>query len=55
MLSVKIDEKNLVAILKPEEPLAKSDFQSAAKAIDPLIEKYGRLKGIIIHTPFFPG
>ncbi len=55
MLSVKIDEKNLVAILEPEGPLSESDFQLAAKTIDPLIEQCGRLKGIIIHTKFFPG
>lgn len=54
MLSLKIDEKNLVAILEPEGPLSESDFQSAAKTIDPLIEQYGRLNGII-HTKFFPG
>lgn len=54
MLSVKIDDKNLIVILEPEDPLSESDFQSAAKAIDPLIEQYGRLNGIIIHTQSFP-
>ena len=55
MLSVKIDEKNLVATLHPEGPLSANDFQSAAKIIDPLIERSGRLNGIIIHTRSFPG
>ena len=55
MLSVKIDEANLVAVLQPEGPLSESDFQSAAKAIDPLIEKFGHLNGVIIYTESFPG
>ena len=55
MLTVKIDENNLIAILEPEGSLSASDFQSAAKAVDPLIEKSGQLNGIIIHTKYFPG
>ncbi|MGD2139394.1 MAG: STAS/SEC14 domain-containing protein [Burkholderiales bacterium] len=55
MLSVNIDEANLVAVLQPQSPLSESDFQSAAKAIDPLIEKSGQLNGIIIHSKSFPG
>ena len=55
MLSVKIDEENRVAVLQPEGPLSESDFRSAARAIDPLIEKSGRLNGIIIYTKSFPG
>ena len=55
MLSVKIDEEHLIAILEPNGPLSESDFQPAVKAVDPLIEKYGRLNGIIINTKSFPG
>ena len=55
MLSVKIDEKNLVATLQPEGPLSASDFESAAKTIDPVIEKAGKLNGVIIYTKSFPG
>ena len=55
MLSVKIDEKNLVAVLHPDGPLSEDDFKSAATLIDPVIEKSGRLNGIIIYTKSFPG
>jgi len=55
MLSVRIDETNLVAVLQPEGPLSKSDFESAAKMIDPVIEKSGHLNGVIIRTKSFPG
>jgi len=55
MLSVKIDEEHLIAILEPKGALSERDFQSAATMIDPLIEKHGQLNGIIIHTKSFPG
>ena len=55
MLKVNIDEENLVLILEPEDSLSESDFQSVAKVVDPLIEKYGQLNGIVIHTKSFPG
>lgn len=55
MLSVKIDEVHGIAILEPDGPLSKDDFESAAKIIDPYIEKTGQLHGLIIHTKAFPG
>lgn len=55
MLSVKIDEVNGIAILEPGGPLSQADFESAAKMIDPYIEKTGQLHGLIIHTKSFPG
>lgn len=55
MLSVEIDEAYGIAILGPDGPLSKDDFESAAKAIDPYIEKTGKLNGLIIHTKSFPG
>ena len=55
MLSVEIDEVNGIAILEPDGPLSKGDFELAAKIIDPYINKAGRLNGLIIHTKSFPG
>jgi hypothetical protein len=55
MLSVKIDEKNGIAVLAPDGPLSKNDFESAAKSIDSYVEKTGKLNGLIIHTKSFPG
>ncbi len=55
MLSVKIDEDKGIAILEPDGPLSQADFDSAAKIIDPYIEKTGQLHGLIIHTKGFPG
>lgn len=55
MLSVKIDEEHHIAILAPHGALSEADFTIAAAIIDPYIEEYGRLNGIIIHTQSFPG
>lgn len=55
MLSVEIDEINGIAMLEPDGPLSQNDFETAAKDIDPYIERTGQLKGLIIHTKSFPG
>jgi len=55
MLKVDLDEKEGIAILEPDGELSESDFNSAAKIIDPYLENFGDLKGIIIHVKSFPG
>ena len=55
MLSVKLDEINGIAILKPEGKLSEKDFESAASIIDPYLEKSGVLNGIVIYVKSFPG
>jgi len=55
MLNVDLDETKGIAILEPDEQLSEKDFQSAARIIDPYIEKAGRLNGIIVHVKSFPG
>jgi hypothetical protein len=55
MLSVTMDEENVIAILEPEGPLSKNDFEAAARIIDPYIEDTNQLIGLIIHTKSFPG
>lgn len=55
MLTVKMDESRGIAVLEPQGALSKEDFDRAAKVIDPVIEKTGRLNGLIIHTKDFPG
>jgi hypothetical protein len=55
MLSVQIDAAKGVAILEPQGALSKEDFERAAKAIDPHIEKSGKLNGIVVRIQQFPG
>jgi hypothetical protein len=55
MLNVELDEVNGIATLIPNRALSEKDFESAARVIDPYIEKHGSLKGLIINTKTFPG
>lgn len=55
MLTINLNETNGIAILEPTGKLSEFDFQSAAEVIDPYIEKAGKLNGLIIHAPSFPG
>ena len=55
MLNVDIDEQNRVAVLSVEGPLSELDFRKAANVIDPYIDEFGHLNGLIISTKTFPG
>jgi hypothetical protein len=55
MLNTIIDKNNGIAILQPHGTLKKEDFDKVVKVIDPFIEEYGKLNGIIIYTELFPG
>ena len=55
MLKVNFIESEGIAILEPDGKLSESDFITAAKIIDPYIEKIGELNGLIIHVKSFPG
>lgn len=55
MLNIELDEVNGIATLRPIGALSEKDFEFASSTIDPYIENYGNLKGIIIITDSFPG
>lgn len=55
MIQVHLNEKDFIAILKPNGPLHESDFTSARDIIDPFIENNEKLKGIIIYVKTFAG
>ena len=55
MLRVKLDEQAGIATLEVSGRLDKSDFEWACDQIDPLIEKQGKLAGLMIHAEYFPG
>ena len=54
-LSVQVDSARGIALLEPQGALSKEDFERATKAIDPEIEKSGRLHGIVVRIEKFPG
>ena len=55
MITVEVDEKTAIATLSPSGSLTESDFEIIRNVIDPFIESYGRLSGIIIQAKKFPG
>lgn len=55
MLSVKLDERNGIALYEPDAALSEKDFRRASRAVDQWIGKSGRLEGPVIHTRMFPG
>ena len=55
MLSVRVDAAKGVAVLEPDGALTREDFERAAKAIDPHIERAGKLNGIVVRIEKFPG
>ena len=55
MISVSVDEQHGIIVLKPEGPLSAADFEAVAQQVDPLIERQGDLRGIVIHVQSFPG
>jgi SpoIIAA-like len=44
-----------ILILKPQRVLRDEDFAALAAAVDPLIERHGRLEGLLVGAPSFPG
>jgi hypothetical protein len=44
-----------ILLIRPQGPLQAGDFESVAKVVDPYIESKGRLKGIMVEAPSFPG
>ena len=54
MLKVEIIESSNIVLLQPTDKLTQSDFEAAARIIDPYIKNSGKLNGIIIHASTFP-
>ena len=44
-----------VAVIRPQGKLAASDFDAIAARIDPAIAVNGKLNGLIVEAPKFPG
>lgn len=55
MLHFNINATDSILSLEPSGPLQASDFEAVAEALDPYIEQHGKLDGLLIHAPSFPG
>ena len=55
MLNIDLNKEAGLVIVQPEGTLSESDFDTVASVIDPYLEVYGELSGLIIYTKDFPG
>jgi len=55
MLDITLDENDGIAIFEPQNKLSELDFKEAVFIIDPYINKFKKLNGLIIITKTFPG
>ena len=55
MIEHTLDAGHGILYVRPAAALRKSDFADLAATVDPYIEGAGRLTGIIIEAPAFPG
>jgi hypothetical protein len=55
MLQHELLQERGILILKPEGALRAEDFAALAGAVDPYIEQHGKLKGLLLEAPSFPG
>jgi hypothetical protein len=44
-----------ILVVEPEGALSADDFHAIARAVDPYIEERGKLTGLLIAAPSFPG
>jgi hypothetical protein len=55
MLDYTLDETNSVLHVRPTGPLQENDFEVLSRAVDPFIDRTGRLNGLLIEVVHFPG
>lgn len=55
MIDYNLDTAHSILYLRPASALAKEDFETLARVVDPHIEATGDLAGLIIDAPAFPG
>jgi len=44
-----------ILVIEPRAALSEDDFKAVASAIDPYIEEHGKLTGLLVDAPSFPG
>ena len=55
MLKINLDKQTKILEVEPSGALSQQDFQSVSIIVDPFIDEFGKLNGIIIYTKSFPG
>ena len=55
MLKIDVELATRTVLLEPKGHLSKQDFVSLAQQVDPLINQFGDLNGLLVHASMFPG
>lgn len=55
MIEHHLDQTDGILTLRPKDALAKEDFEQVAKTVEPFLSAQGKLAGLIIEAPKFPG
>ncbi len=55
MMHFELMDDDGILVVTPEGPLSEQDFRAVAATVDPYIEKYGALNGLMILAESFPG
>jgi len=55
MIEHNLDTTDSILYVRPNSSLEQDDFVQIAKTVDPYIEEAGKLAGLIIEAPEFPG
>jgi hypothetical protein len=55
MIKVELLGDKGIVVVSPQGPLEVGDFQGIAQVVDPFIAKKGKLTGVLIDAPTFPG
>ena len=54
-LTYRLDPEAGMLVIEANGPLRAEDFQAIALTVDPWIEAKGKLHGVVVHAPHFPG
>src|SRR5262245_43282077 len=55
MIDFDLLQDSAVLIIRPKTALSADDFHAIAAVVDPFIEQHGKLTGLLIYAPGFPG
>lgn len=55
MLRFDLLQDDGILVVEPRDALTADDFRAIARVIDPYIEEHGKLTGLLVDAPSFPG
>ena len=55
MLTFELLRDKAILVVQPSAPLQAEDFRSLTATVDPYITERGKLAGLLIEAPSFPG